>query len=207
MLLNEVIPHGCVLCIAPPFRVSRRELNKLHPDVKQKLAEEEKESLTPQTEYEFHRPAKVAPSPVAPSPPKQQAVEPKLVSAPAPAAAESILPTSLEPSSEIEKLRLNWKQVIDEAPASVKKTNAIALLRSAGVKPVDIKDDTVVLSFRYEIHKENIEKPENQQVAEKIIANFLGRPCHVRCIYEPEDNHLVRAALKMGAQVTSVEEK
>jgi len=35
----------------------------------------------------------------------------------------------------------------------------------------------------------------------------LGRPCRVRCVYEPEDNHLVQEAQRMGAQVTSVEEK
>jgi len=109
--------------------------------------------------------------------------------------------------SEIERLRLNWRRVIDEAPADIKRTNAIALLRSAGVKPVTIEDDTVVLVFRYSIHKENMEKPENQQVAEKIISTFLGRPCRVRCVYEPQNNHLVKAALRMGAQVTSVEEK
>ena len=57
------------------------------------------------------------------------------------------------------------------------------------------------------INGQQIEKAENQQVAKKIISNFLGRPCHVRCIYEPEDNHLVQAAIKMGAQVTSVVEK
>jgi len=63
------------------------------------------------------------------------------------------------------------------------------------------------LSFRYPLHKEKIEEPENQQVVEKIISNFLGHPCRVRCIYEPEDNHLVQEAQRMGAQVTSVEEK
>ena len=70
-----------------------------------------------------------------------------------------------------------------------------------------IENDTVVLTFRYSIHKENMEKPENQQVAEKIISNFLGCPCKVRCVYEPKNNHIVKAALRMGAQVTSVEEK
>jgi hypothetical protein len=35
----------------------------------------------------------------------------------------------------------------------------------------------------------------------------LGRPCRVACVYKPEDNHLVQAAIKLGAQVTSVEEK
>lgn len=115
--------------------------------------------------------------------------------------------TPPEPGSEIERLRLNWKQVVNEAPPDIKKTNAIALLRSAGIKPIAIEDDTVVLSFRYKIHKENVEKPENQQVAEKIISGFLGRVCRVRCIHEPENNHLVREVQKMGAQITSVEEK
>ena len=46
---------------------------------------------------------------------------------------------------------------------------------------------------------------ENIEVAARIISNFLGHPCHVRCTLE--DNHLVRAALKMGAQVIDEEEK
>jgi len=52
-----------------------------------------------------------------------------------------------------------------------------------------------------------MEKIENQKTAEKIISSFLGRACQVRCIYEPEANHLVKAALKMGAQIIDVEEK
>ena len=115
--------------------------------------------------------------------------------------------TPPQPGNEIEQLRLNWKRIIDEAPADIRKTRAIAFLRSANVKPVAIEDDTVVLSIKYDVHKEQIEKPENQKVVEKIISDFLGRPCRVRCITKPENNHLLRAALKMGAQVTSVEEK
>ena len=164
-------------------------------------AEEEKEGVTTQTEYEFRQPVKVAPPPAIPA-------EPEPVNVPAPPAPEvATTITPPQPGSEIEQLRLNWKRVIDEAPASTKKTYAIAILRSAGVKPVAFEDDIVVLSFRYNIHKDNMEKPENQHAAEEIIGNFLGRPCHVRYIYQPEDNHLVNAALKMGAQIIDVEEK
>jgi len=111
----------------------------------------------------------------------------------------------LESGDEIERLRSNWKQVIEQAPQDTKRTPAIAILRSAGVKPMAIENETVILAFRYTNHKELIEKIENQQVAEKIIGNYLGHSCRVSCVLE--DNHLLKAALKMGAQIIDVEEK
>ena len=70
-----------------------------------------------------------------------------------------------------------------------------------------IEGDTIVLTSKYDFYKEQIEKPENLKVAERIISDFFKRPFRVRCVTRPEDNHLLRAALKIGAQVTSVEEK
>ncbi|MFH1382617.1 MAG: DNA polymerase III subunit gamma/tau [Chloroflexota bacterium] len=113
--------------------------------------------------------------------------------------------TIKEAASEIDRLRLNWKQVIQQAPAEVRKSPALAILRSAGVKPVAIEQDTVILAFRYSSFKEQMEKNENQQVVAKVISAFLGRPCRVRCLLE--ENHLLKAALKMGAQIIDVEEK
>ncbi|MDD5082406.1 MAG: DNA polymerase III subunit gamma/tau, partial [Dehalococcoidales bacterium] len=109
--------------------------------------------------------------------------------------------------TELERLKQNWKQVVAQAPEDTRKTPAMAILRSAGVKPVAMENDTVVLAFRYPLHKEKIGEPENQRVVARIISTFLGRTCSVRCIHEPEDNHLVREAQRIGAQVTSVEEK
>jgi DNA polymerase-3 subunit gamma/tau len=141
------------------------------------------------------------------TPPKAKLVKPAPASEPqaAPAKAQPTTPPELH--NEIERLRQSWRQVIEQAPDDVKRTPAIAILRSAGVKPVNIEGDIVVLAFRYPIHKEKMEQAENKLVAEKIVSNFLGRPCHVRCTHQPEDNHLLKAALEMGAQVTSVEEK
>ena len=167
--------------------------------------EKGKEKITAQPEHEFQQPIKVATPPVAPTQPKQPSAKPEPTAEPAPEVAATTTPA--QQGTEIEQLRQNWKRIISEAPADIKKTGAIAFLRSAGVKPVTMENDTVVLSFRYPIHKENMEKPENQQVAENIISSFLGRPCRVRCIYTPEDNHLVEAAKKMGAEIISVEEK
>ncbi|MFC1976918.1 DNA polymerase III subunit gamma/tau [Chloroflexota bacterium] len=170
-------------------------------------AKEEKESHVQQTEYEFRPPKEAATPPPAPSRPKQPVAEPEPASVPAPAApvmaAAATIP--LEGGSEIERLKLNWKQVIELAPQDTLKSPAMAILRSAGVKPVTVENDTVSLSFRYPLIKDQIEKIENQRVAERIISNFLGHPCRVHCILE--DNHLLKEALKMGGQITHVEEE
>ena len=150
-------------------------------------------------------PAKSEPA-VTP-PPEQPAARPEAVSTPeaAPSAPEVSSTVPSVSGSEIERLRLNWRQFIMEAPDGIGRTPAAALLRSA--KPKTIEDNTIVISFKFPLHKENMEKIENQKTAERIISNFLGRACQVRCIYEPEANHLVKAALKMGAQIIDVEEK
>ncbi len=123
---------------------------------------------------------------------------------PEPAVAAAGTPP-VEAGSEVEDLRMNWKQVIEQAPQDTKRTPALAIMRSAGISPVSFENDTVILAFRYNNHKELMEKVENHQVAEKIISNYLGRPCHVTCVLE--DNPLLKAALKMGAQIIDQEEK
>jgi len=191
---------------------------------------EETKSPPPQAKPETPPPVKVKPTAKPPAAKAEPAPEPlaKAKTAPPKAAkaettpttepkpepvkakaepAETPAPAPPELNNEIERLRMNWRDVMEQAPDEVKRTSAIAILRSAGVTPVAIEEDTVILAFRYPIHKEKMETPENQQAARVIISNFLGRPCQVRCAYEPEDNHLVEAAKKYGAQITSVEEK
>jgi len=93
----------------------------------------------------------------------------------------------LEAGSELERLRVNWRQVMEQAPEDTKRTPVIAILRSAGVEPVAVEDNTVVLAFRYPHHRALMEKMENQQIAERIIGNFLGHSCHVRCQMNKEE--------------------
>jgi DNA polymerase-3 subunit gamma/tau len=151
-----------------------------------------------------------------PPPPKQAAAEPKAAKAPAqppvsdtqeaaPAATPPAEATDIE--SKLDELKLNWKSVIEGAPQSTRRTAALAILRSAGVTPIDIKNGVVILAFKYTYHKEKIDEPENKRVTAEILSNFLGGPCQVECVFEPEDNHLVREAQRRGAQIIKVEEK
>ncbi len=160
------------------------------------------------------KPAKAVKAPAPPEPPpqpKQAEAMPKSKKkeTPPPTTPEQEPePTPAKESAaakaeggEIAHLKQNWRQVMEQAPDDTRKTAALAILRSAGVSPTSIEGDTVVLAFKYAYHKEQIEKPENQQTAEKIIGSFLGRQCQVRCVNEPANDHLVKAALKMGAQI------
>jgi DNA polymerase-3 subunit gamma/tau len=117
----------------------------------------------------------------------------------------SLTGTPMEASTEIERLKLNWKLIIKQAPPDTQKTPAVAILRSAPVRPVSIDNNVVCLAFTNKIYKEMIEKLDNQRVTEKVISSFLGHPCRIQCILE--ENHLVKEVLKMGAQITNVEEK
>ncbi len=159
----------------------------------------EKPAIQPRAEPV--KPARVSP-PVSPPRPARKP-EPAAVTPPVESAA--IAPP--EPGSELEQLISNWRQVIEQAPERTKRTPAIAILRSAGVKPIAFEDNTVVLSFRYPYHKEKIEEIENRKLVAEVISSFIGHPCQVRCIYEPEANHLVREAQRIGGQIVDVEEK
>jgi DNA polymerase III subunit gamma/tau len=130
-------------------------------------------------------------------------------------AATDIVPTAKSSVTDLipltvdklDQLKNNWRQIIEQAPDSLKRSPAIAILRSAGVKPVGIEGDIVVLTFRYSYHKEKIEELENMKVVAQLISQFTGQTCQIKCIYEPAENHLVREAQKLGAQVIEVQEK
>ncbi|MEE8353371.1 MAG: DNA polymerase III subunit gamma/tau [Dehalococcoidales bacterium] len=125
---------------------------------------------------------------------------------PAPVAASDV-PSGDAPvddTADTRRLQQDWRQVIAQAPPDTRKTPALAILRSAGVTPVAVEGDSVILSLRYPVFKEKLEDPENHRVVEKVISSFLGRPCRVRCV--AEDNHLVREALRRGAEFAETEE-
>jgi len=177
----------------PPARPAAPETP---PPVSAKAAAGEERPRKPAVEPKREPEPALTPEPEA----KKGEPEP----APAPAEAAPATPAGAS-GEEIDYLKLNWLKFIRDAPPSMSRTPAAALLRSA--KPKAIENNTVILSFKFPLHKENMEKMDNQKIAEQIISNFLGRACRVRCVYEPEANHLIEEALKIGAQIIESEEK
>ncbi len=112
---------------------------------------------------------------------------------------------ALAAGSPIEQLKAQWRKIINESPNGMARTPAAAVLRSSRL--VSIESDILIVSVSHPYLKEKMDTLENQKTADKIVSNFLGKSCKVRCVYEHEDNHLVKAALNMGAQVIDTEGK
>jgi DNA polymerase-3 subunit gamma/tau len=159
-------------------------------------------ATTRQTTARFTSPParpKTTASPVEPGTREQPASRPESIEKPSPSTATKAETGPTAVVGTLEQLQQQWNKIINEAPDGMSRTPAAALLRSS--RPKEIVDDVLVLSFKYPILKDNMEKLENQKMAEKIVSRFMGRSCRVRCVYEHENNHLVKAALNLGAQV------
>jgi len=118
------------------------------------------------------------------------------------------MPTKL-PAGEptLDGLKTNWKAVLENTSEKYRKSAALAILRSAGVKPVSIEGNLVKLAFRFPIHMDKINEPENKRVTGEILSAYMGFPCQVIGVHEPEKDHLIKEAQKLGAELESVEEK
>jgi DNA polymerase-3 subunit gamma/tau len=150
-----------------------------------------------------HHPAqpKAAPAPPSAQAPAPEVKKPEVKPDPPPAAAAVADKHSpLAAGNITERLRTEWRTVIDQAPADTKRSPALAILRSAGVRPVAFESDTLTLSFRHSFIKEKLEEIENHRVVERIFSNFLGHTCRVQCVLE-NGNNPMKEALKLGAQI------
>ena len=184
----------------PDTEVKESPVRRTEPEPVSKKAAPPKTSAPPPEQKPVKSEEKKTPNPEKPTT-GQPAVAVKPISQ----KPESKEANPLASGSPIEQLQQQWSKMINDAPEGLGKTPAAALLRSA--RPISIENDTLVVSVKHQYHKEKMDILENQKTVDKIISSFMGRPCKVRCVYEHENNPLVKAALKMGARVIEAEEK
>jgi DNA polymerase-3 subunit gamma/tau len=77
----------------------------------------------------------------------------------------------------LEKIRLNWAQILAEIRPH--NRSAEALLRSCSAEAVE--GNVVVLGFPYAFHKERVEEPKCQTLVEQVFSRVLGSSCRIRC--------------------------
>ncbi len=110
-------------------------------------------------------------------------------------------PEEMVSGGPLEVLRARWPRVLE----GLHRLNPTieAVLRTC--EPIDVSDGTVTVGVPFPFHQGKLEEPPNRATAEQVISQVLGSPHHVRCtIVERRakaSNHLVRAALDMGARI------
>lgn len=124
---------------------------------------------------------------------------------------QSVLNTRPEPNTSpiktLDELVAQWPQILTAAPPLLRRSSALAILRSAGVQPVSFENGTVTLCFKFPIHMNKINEIENKKVTSEILSSCLGTACQVNCVHEAPSNHLVKEAQRRGAEIISVEDK
>ncbi|AKG53589.1 DNA polymerase III subunits gamma and tau [Dehalogenimonas sp. WBC-2] len=111
------------------------------------------------------------------------------------------------PIKTLDELVAQWPQILTAAPPQLRRSSALAILRSAGVQPVAFENGMVTLCFKFPIHMNKINEIENKKVTSEILSSCLGITCQVNCIHEAPSNHLVKEAQRRGAEIISVEDK
>ncbi|MBI4334279.1 MAG: DNA polymerase III subunit gamma/tau [Chloroflexi bacterium] len=152
-------------------------------------------------------PAKVAaPVSLTEPPPQSYRAAPEREVPPVPQAAPEA-PAPPQPVTNLEQLKTQWRNILLSASLELRKSPAAALLRGA-CRPVAMENDTITLAFKFDIHKKQLEKDGNRQTAEKLLSEYIGRPCKVECIVQTEkDMPMVKAAEKLGARIMNAENK
>ncbi len=107
----------------------------------------------------------------------------------------------------LENIKANWASLFTNLPENIRRNQGITLLKSGGITPIALDNDTLTLSFKYPIHKDMFENKDNIRVAEELFSRYLNNECKIKCVLQAEEDYLVKEAKKMGGQVIRQEEK
>jgi DNA polymerase-3 subunit gamma/tau len=131
--------------------------------------------------------------------------------APAPSdTARLCEPLKMDDPNDLRYLQEHWKDFINSMRGEGSGGNLDARLRHA-CEPVEIKGENLVLGFYHEFHKSYIDNRKYLHLIEKKLKEVFGHTYTVNCVMmlpgqkselkPASSNHLVEAALSMGARI------
>jgi DNA polymerase-3 subunit gamma/tau len=126
--------------------------------------------------------------------------------------AESTVNTSQSVNEYADKytfegLKTNWTSILSNVSNTIKRSQAMNILRSNGVEPVSLKNGVLTLSFKYPTLKEMFENKSNIKIATDLFSSYLNSPCKIECLLAQSEDYLVKEAQKMGGTIIRQEEK
>lgn len=160
------------------------------------------------------------PQPVAPDDPRiQPQVQTQRISEPPVETGEGVAAANAD-AAALERIEGLWSAIVRDVRVHNKTLQA---LLNSGARPVDVKDDTLVLEVPSEWLMNQLEKPAMRQIVEQVISKHMGTMFSIRCVVEAQRREspgalreqiratrkdpLVRAALNIfDADIIAVED-
>jgi DNA polymerase-3 subunit gamma/tau len=103
--------------------------------------------------------------------------------APAPAPAEDVLEANADVAA-LEYVESIWPDVVRDVRVHDKTLQA---LLNSGVRPVDVRESTVILEVANEWLIGRLEKPNLRQTVEKVISKHMGANYFISCVVEAQN--------------------
>ncbi|OWR26626.1 DNA polymerase III subunit gamma/tau [Saccharibacillus sp. O23] len=103
--------------------------------------------------------------------------------------------------SSFKDIRGKWNQVLQR----VKEEKVTVHAWFTNGEPVSASDDSVLVAFKNDIHRETIEKPANRQVVEQVLAQVLGGTWNLVTIMQKDWNEAAESASAPATEVLELE--
>ncbi|ABQ89928.1 DNA polymerase III subunit gamma/tau [Roseiflexus sp. RS-1] len=160
------------------------------------------------------------PQPVAPDDPRiQHQAQTRRASEPPVETGEGVAAANAD-AAALEQIESIWHNITRDVRVHDKTLQA---LLNSGVRPVDVKDGTLILEVPSEWFVARLEKPAVRQIVEQVISKHMGTMFSIRCVVEAQRREnpgalreqiratrkdpLVRAALNIfDADIIAVED-
>lgn len=100
-------------------------------------------------------------------------------------------------------IRGKWNQVLQR----VKEEKVTVHAWFTNGEPVSALDDSVLVAFKNDIHRETIEKQANRQVVEQVLSDFLGGQWQLLTIMQKDWNESTESAGASKSEVLELEQE
>ncbi|MCQ4088930.1 DNA polymerase III subunit gamma/tau [Saccharibacillus sp. JS10] len=100
-------------------------------------------------------------------------------------------------------IRSKWNQVLQR----VKEEKVTVHAWFTNGEPVSALDDSVLVAFKNDIHRETIEKPANRQVVEQVLSDFLGGQWSLLTIMQKDWTESAESAASPQSEVLELQQE
>lgn len=95
-------------------------------------------------------------------------------------------------SEQFQAVQQKWSQILQR----VKEEKVTVHAWFVNGDPVSVWEDTILVAFKNDIHRETTEKPANKQVIERILEQQLGKPYRLVTMMQKDWNDAAQGAVE-----------